>query len=137
MAAVTRLASAYAGGEAMRVVKSKVVDLVADTGNVISLIPIPAKAFIHSVQFEITEAIDDGGTDATMDIGFTGNGETADPDYFHTDADATQATIGIYNADTFQSKYFGTSKGMITTSPVKGQSTTGKYRVFVTYTVIH
>ena len=136
MSDVIRNATAYAGGEAMRVSKSKEISMVDDTANRIFAVQIPRKALIQAVRIEATEAIN--GTTASLSVGFVGNGE-ADNNTFFQDATALASgvALGIAAVTGAQYKYFQNGGGNIVVSPVKGNATTGKVRLFVTYTVIH
>lgn len=104
-----------------------------------NLIRLPQYAFVKDVWLLCTEA----GSSDTIDVGFVGNGESADPDAF---LDANYALvnstgIGMYRAtqDTtsgFAGKWFSDASGLVTMT-VGTTQTSGIFTVFVEYTVIH
>lgn len=104
-----------------------------------NLIRLPQYAFVNDVWLLVTVA----GSSDTVDVGFIGNGEVADPDYFldraYTLVDSSG--IGMYRAtqDTttnFAGKWFSDASGVVTLTVGTTQST-GNFIVFVEYTVIH
>lgn len=122
-----------------RLAKSKtVLTPAAETYN---LVRIPKFAFVSDVVFWVQTA----GSSDTVSIGFVGNGETANPTYFLTTADASATIAGFKRAKyafgpgdfvSFDGKYFQTGTGMITMT-VGTTQTTGVFYVFVDYNVVH
>lgn len=102
-----------------------------------NLIRIPKFAFITDLWLLVTTA----GSSDTVDVGFIGNGETADPNYF---LDATYSLVtgtGVVRASQdsvslFAGKWFSAASGLITMTVGTTQST-GNFTVFVQYAVIH
>lgn len=135
MSTVTRTASAYAGGEAMRTAKSKTIDfsLLAD-GDMVITIPIPRKTLVKRVY---QQGILDGDGTGTYEIGFTGNGETADPNYFASAQNLSDLGGILDPAILDVAKYFDTVGGAITVTLTKGTSTLGKLRLFADYVTIY
>jgi hypothetical protein len=104
-----------------------------------NLIRLPQYTFVNDVWLLCTVA----GSSDTIDVGFIGNGESADPDYFldRTYALVNATGIGMYRAtqDTvtsFAGKWFSDASGIITLT-VGTTQTTGSFIVFVEYSVIH
>ena len=113
-----------------------IIEPDADTYNIIRL---PQYAFVNDVWLLCTEA----GSSDTVDVGFIGNGETADPDAFldRTYALVNATGIGVYRAskDTvtgFSGKWFSDASGVVTIT-IGTTQTSGIFLVFVEYTVIH
>lgn len=107
-----------------------------------NLIRLPRYAFVDQIWFWVTQAYA-GGATGTATIGFTGNGETADPDGF-MDATATGAEatgMKVMTADGQPGslgKWFSAASGMVTITLSDGTHTTLLIgHVFVRYTVLH
>ena len=101
------------------------------------LIKIPRLAMITDVWLHVPTA----GSSKTVSIGWAGNGETAQPAGFLSANIADVLQIGMKRAksDTlvsFEGKWFDSASGLITMT-VGTTQTTGKFIVFVEYTVIH
>lgn len=113
-----------------------IITPAADTYNLIRL---PKFSFVLDV---ILWCIAAGSSD-TLDIGFIGNGEAADPDHFLDAAYALVLTggIGYYRAtkDTtslFAGKWFSDARGMITMT-IGTTQTVGQFIVFAEYIILH
>jgi hypothetical protein len=115
--------------------------LVALADGTYSLIRIPKFAFVDGVWLYITTAYS-GGAAGAVTIGFTGNGEAADPDGF-MDATACggRATGYKFSGDDTQpgsqGKWFNTASGLLTITLSQGTDTTLMTGiVFMRYTVL-
>lgn len=97
------------------------------------IIRIPHWAFVYDVYFEV--AVLDAGA-AAIEVGFKGNGDTADPNYFITSSAGVLTAAGIIVPDGKFAKYFSTASGTITLTTDGTAVNTAQYRVFVGYTVI-
>ena len=97
------------------------------------IIRIPRWAFVYDVFFEV-DTLDGGG--ALIEVGFKGNGDTADPNYFLTTSAGVLSAAAIIRPDGKFAKYFSTASGVITLTTDGTAVTTAKYRVFVGYSVI-
>jgi hypothetical protein len=124
-----------------RLARSKI--LSEKTDGTYSIIDIPRYAFVCDVWLYITQAYAGGGVDGTATIGFTGNGETADPDGF-MDIAACSATITGYKRASDDSqpaslgKWFNSGRGTITITLADNTCTTlMKGYVFVQYSVVY
>lgn len=118
----------------VRFVRSGKITLASD--DTYAVVKVPKKAFVLGVWLEILTAFDDQATDGTISVGFTGNGETADPDYFLTTAEAAALTTGMKVS--MDGKWFVDAAGLITVTANDNDSTVDPVvRVFVAYTVIH
>ena len=118
----------------VRFVRSGKITLASD--DTYAVVKVPKKAFVLGVWLEILTAFDDQATDGTISVGFTGNGETDDPDYFLTTAEAAALTAGMKVS--MDGKWFVDAAGLITVTANDNDSTVDPVvRVFVAYTVIH
>jgi hypothetical protein len=123
----------------IRLARSKnLVSLADGTYNIIQL---PRYSFVKDVWLYISTAY--AGGDGVATVGFTGNGETADPDAFINGVWAAATVTGVkrmtagYGAWA-QGKWFDTASGQITiTLDDLAATTLLKGVVFVEYTVIH
>jgi len=97
------------------------------------IIRIPWKGFVSDVTLHLSTAY--GGAGATMTIGFLGNGESADVDYFLTSAEIDPDAAGYVVSD--RPKYFGDKGGAITLTCDDDGGTVGIFMVFAQLTVIH
>ena len=117
-----------------RIMRSGKVTISAD--DTYAVVKVPQKAFVVGVWLEILTAFDDQTTDGTLTVGFSGNGETADPDYFMTNTTAAPLTVGM--KEVTQGKWFGDASGLITVTAADNDSTVDPIvRVWVMYSVIH
>jgi len=107
-----------------------------------NLINIPKFAFVTAVWLIITQAYA-GGAGDTCTVGFTGNGETADPDGFIDDTFAAATSTGVKcsNGDAqpaSSGKWFNTAGGQLTITLAKGTQTTLMIgHVVMAYTTLH
>lgn len=76
-----------------RLMRSGKITLSAD--ETYAVVKVPKKAFVVGVWLEIITAFDDQTTDGTITVGFSGNGETADPDYFMDNTAAAPLVTGM------------------------------------------
>lgn len=106
------------------------VPVVSTTYNIIR---IPRWAFVYDVHFEVV-TLDGGG--ALIEVGFVGNGDTADPNYFITTSAGVLSAAAIIVPDDKFAKYFSTASGMITLTTDATAVTTAQYRVFAGYSVV-
>ena len=117
-----------------RMMRSGKVTLTADDSY--AVVKVPKKAFVVGVWLEIITAFDDQTTDGTITVGFSGNGETADPDYFMDNTAAAPLVVGM--KEVTKGKWFDTSSGLITLTVADNDSTVDPVvRVWVLYSVIH
>lgn len=117
-----------------RMMRSGKVTLTADDSY--AVVKVPKKAFVVGVWLEIITAFDDKTTDGTITVGFSGNGETADPDYFMDNTAAAPLVVGM--KEVTKGKWFGDASGLITLTVADNDSTVDPIvRVWVLYSVIH
>ena len=117
-----------------RMMRSGKVTLSADDSY--AVVKVPKKAFVVGVWLEIITAFDDQTTDGTITVGFSGNGETADPDYFMDNTAAAPLVVGM--KEVTKGKWFGDASGLITLTVADNDSTVDPIvRVWVLYSVIH
>ena len=117
-----------------RMMRSGKITLSAD--DTYNVVKVPQKAFVVGVWLEVLTAFDDQTTDGTITVGFSGNGESADPDYFMDNTAAAPLTTGI--KEVTKGKWFDTSSGLITVTAADNDSTVDPViRVWVLYSVIH
>lgn len=115
------------------VAKSRIM-LNIDAGSH-NMIRIPRNSFIMGVWLWVKAAY---GTTSSINIGFSGNGETADPDAFldATSMDITRAGMYCSMRDSLalsaMGKYFTGGSGLITLTYVKGNAAvTASCQVFI------
>lgn len=106
----------FAASDNFRLARSKTLYQLAD--GTYNLILLPKFAFVTQIWFIVTTAYS-GGAGASATIGFTGNGETADPDGFMdaTQAGARATGVKIMTEDTqpgSKGKWFNTAGGFLT-----------------------
>ena len=129
-----------AASDNFRLARSKNLYELAD--GTYNLILIPKFAFVMDVWFYVSTAYAGGATGAAT-IGFTGNGETADPDgFFDATAAGARATGMKRMTDDTQpgskGKWFNTASGFLTITLAKGNDTTLlRGFVFMQYSVLH
>jgi hypothetical protein len=104
-----------------------------------NLIKIPKFAFVTDVWIQIVSAFT---LDASVTVGWFGNGETAVADGFITTDIADPQIVGVKRAFnstlvTFPGKYFSGAAGAITATVLDNTGAVGNFRVFVQFTVIH
>jgi hypothetical protein len=120
----------------VRLVRSEAVTLTAD--DTYALLKLPKKAFVTAVWLEVITPFDDPavGDEGTLTLGFSGNGESADVDYFM----ATNAALPLVAGNKVSTigKWFGSAAGLITVTAAAEDSTTAPVvRVWATYSIIH
>jgi len=121
-------------------VRSKVITAPLAVGTY-NLIQIPKFAFILDVWLE-TQVVCVPGTALATTVGFLGNGETADPDYFMVNADTATGSLGMaratQSATPFEGKRFMDASGAVTlTLGAGGNLTAGKMQAFMQYVILH
>ena len=117
-----------------RIMRSGKITISAD--DTYQVIKLPKKAFVVGVWLEILTAFDDQTTDGTITVGFSGNGETADADYFMDNTAAAPLVTGM--KEVTKGKWFGDASGLITVTSNDNDSTVDPViRVWVLYSVIH
>lgn len=118
----------------VRLIRSEAVTLAAD--DTYALLKLPKKAFVTAVWLEIITPFDDQTTDGTLTVGFSGNGETADADYFLANSVALPLVAG--NKVSTVGKWFGTAAGLITVTADDNDSVVNPVvRIWATYSIIH
>lgn len=118
----------------IRMMRSGKVTLSAD--DTYQVLKLPKKAFVVGVWLEIITAFDDQTTDGTITVGFSGNGETADADYFMDNTAAAPLVTGM--KEVTKGKWFSDASGLITVTANDNDSTVDPVvRVWVLYSVIH
>ena len=101
---------------------------------------IPYRAFVRAVYLVMpTTAF--SAADATVTVGFTGNGETADPDAFllsaDVDPDAVGSVCSIAGTGVCAGGKYFSQKGCITVTTDNGTAgTAGTFQIFVDYAQI-
>jgi hypothetical protein len=113
--------------------------MLAPADETYNLIKIPKYAFVSDVWVQIVTAFT---VNASIEIGWFGNGETAVTDGFITDDVAAPLVVGIKramnsSAVTFPGKWFTGGSGGITATVLDNGGAVGNFRVFVQFTVIH
>ena len=116
------------------------VRLIDPDDDVYSLIQIPQWAFIVDVWLHKLLAATAAG--ALVSVGFTGNGETADPDAFIDvilgEADALGVVRAIHDGQpASRGKWFNDAGGSITLTCDDNGGTGGTFMVTVLYYIIH
>jgi len=109
-----------------RLARSK--SLVGKADAVYNIIALPKFTFVVDVFINITTAYGPIG-DATATIGFTGNGETADPDGFMTTNDVLPGVAGLKSmrggaGAWAKGKWFNSASGQLTITLAKNSGTT-------------
>jgi len=112
--------------------------MLASADATYNLIKIPKHALVTDCWIQIVTAFT---VDASVEIGWFGNGETAVTDGFITDDIADPLNVGLKRAfnvttSTFPGKYFNSAGGAITATVLDNGGAVGDFRVFVQYTVI-
>ena len=119
----------------LRVTRSGAVTLSAN--ETYALVKVPMNAFILGIWLHKTTAFDAAtdGTSGTLTLGFVGNGESADVDYFMSDETVDSDATGIVTHD--GGKHFSAAGGYITITRTINDSTVNPVvQLFVAYTVI-
>lgn len=123
--------------DAFRLEASKLM-LAPDDGTY-NLIKIPKFAFVSDVWVQVVTAFT---VDASIVIGWAGNGEDAVTNGFITEEISDPTTVGMKRAfnttlTTFPGKYFSSAGGMVTATVADNSGAVGDFRVFVQFTIIH
>jgi hypothetical protein len=123
--------------DVLRVEASKLMLAPADA--TYNLIRIPKFALVTDVWIQIVTAFT---VDASVEVGWLGNGETAVTDGFITDDIADPLNVGLKRAfnvavSTFPGKFFSKASGAITATVLDNGGAVGNFRVFVQFTIIH
>lgn len=105
--------------------------ITLDADGLYYVFKVPKKAYILGVSVEVLTAADAG----ELTVGFAGNSETADANYFMP-ASATQITL-TGTRYTNLPKWFADAGGAVTVTLSGGGSTDPIIRCFVHFTVIH
>ena len=120
-----------------RIAASKLMLAPADA--TYNIIKIPKHALITDCWIQIVTAFT---IDASVTVGWLGNGETAETDGFITEEIADPHNVGLKRAfntttTTFPGKYFSDASGAVTATVLDNNGAVGDFRVFLTYTVIY
>jgi hypothetical protein len=80
--------------------------------------------------------------DASITVGWFGNGETAVLDGFITNEIAQPSVVGVKRAfnstiETFPGKFFSGAAGAVTATVLDNNGVVGSFRVFIQFSVIH
>ena len=117
-----------------RIMRSGKITIDAD--DTYAVVKVPKKAFVVAVWLEILTAFDDQSSDGSLTVGFSGNGEVADVDYFMADAVTLPLVVGM--KEVTKGKWFGDASGLITVTATDNDSVVDPViRVWVMYSVIH
>lgn len=113
--------------------------MLAPADGTYNLIKIPKFALVTDCWIQIVTAFT---VNASVEIGWMGNGATAVTDGFITDDIADPLNVGLkrgFNVavSTFPGKYFNGASGAITATVLDKDGAVGNFRVFVQFTVIH
>ena len=110
--------------------------ILIDADDTYAAVKVPKKAFVVGVWLEILTPFDDQSTDGSLKVGFTGNNEDADDDYFMADAVSLPLVAGMKSV--MKGKWFGDASGLITITADDNDSVVNPVvRVWVMYSVIH
>lgn len=123
--------------DAFRLEASKL--MLAPADGTYNLIKIPRYALVTDVWVQIVTALT---VDASIIVGYIGNGEVANDDGFITNNVADPLNVGMKRAfntttSTFPGKFFSDAAGAITATVLDNGGAVGDFRVFVQFIVIH
>lgn len=123
--------------DAFRLEASKL--MLAPADGTYNLIKIPRYALVTDVWVQIVTAFT---VDASIIVGYIGNGEVANDDGFITNNVADPLNVGMKRAfntttSTFPGKFFSDAAGAITATVLDNGGAVGDFRVFVQFIVIH
>ncbi len=107
--------------------------LAAPADGSYDLFAFPKYAFVMDTWIWISTAYADAG--ATITLGFKGNGESADVDYFMISATADPDALGTKTGGV--AKWFNDQRGMLTVDCDDNAGAAGTFIVFAAYTVLH
>lgn len=127
----------HKASDAFRLEASKLMLAPADA--TYNIIRIPKFALVTDCWVQIVEAFT---VDASIEVGWLGNGEIAVTNGFITNDIAEPTVVGLKRAfntalTTFPGKYFNTAAGAVTATVAGNSGTVGNFRVFVNFAVIH
>lgn len=130
-------AYAHKAADNYRLEASKLMIAPADA--TYNLIKIPKFAFVTDVWVQIVTAFT---SNASIEVGWAGNGQTAVTDGFITDDIADPTHVGMKRAfnttaQTFPGKWFSSASGIVTATVLDNLGAVGDFRVIVQFTVIH
>jgi hypothetical protein len=113
--------------------------MIAPADGTYNLIKIPKFALVVDAWVQIVTAFT---VDATIEVGWAGNGETAVTDGFITDDVADATNVGMkrgFNTttSTFPGKWFSGASGIVTATVLDNSGAVGNFRIFVHFVVIH
>jgi len=113
--------------------------MLAPADGTYNLIKVPKHALVTDVWVQIVTAFT---VDASIEIGWLGNGEVAVDHGFMTNTIADPTVVGLKRAfneavSTFPGKYFCTAAGAVTATVADNAGAVGDFRVFVNFVVIH
>lgn len=123
--------------DAFRLEASKL--MLAPADGTYNLIKVPRYALVTDVWVQIVTAFT---VDASIIVGYIGNGEVANDDGFITNNVADPLNVGMKRAfntttSTFPGKFFSDAAGAITATVLDNGGAVGDFRVFVQFIVIH
>lgn len=118
--------------------KTIIAPLAVGTYNCIR---VPKNAFVSEVYLE-TQTACTAGTALDVSVGFSGNGETADTDFFMTKNDTNVDGVGMARATQaaihFEGKRFTDASGMITLTLGTGSNlTAGQLKLYIEYFMLN
>lgn len=127
----------HKASDAVRLEASKL--MLAPTDGTYNLISIPRYAFVTDCWVQIVVAFT---VNASVEVGWFGNGEVAVTNGFITNDISDPTVVGMKRAfnialTTFPGKYFSTVGGAVTCTVADNAGAVGNFRVFVQFTVIH
>jgi hypothetical protein len=127
----------YKAADNYRMEASKLM-LAPDDGTY-NIIKIPMYALITDAWIQIVTAFT---VNATVEVGWLGNGETAVTNGLITNDIANPTVAGLKRAfntalTTFPGKYFSDAAGAVTVTVADVDGAVGDFRVFIQFTVIH
>lgn len=113
--------------------------LLAPADDTYNIIRLPKFALVTDCWIQIVTAFT---VDASVEVGWMGNGETAVTNGFITNDIADPLVTGLKRAfnialTTFPGKYFSGGAGAVTVTVADNGGAVGDFRVFVQFTVIH
>ena len=113
--------------------------MLAPADGTYNVIKLPHYAFVFDCWIQIVTAFT---VNATVEVGWLGNGEAAVTNGFITDGIADPTVVGLKRAfnialTTFPGKYFSGGQGAVTVTVANVDGTVGDFRVFVQYSVIY
>jgi hypothetical protein len=113
--------------------------MLAPADDTYNIIRIPKFALVTDCWIQIVTAFT---VNATVEVGWMGNGETAITNGFITNDIAEPTVTGLKRAfntalTTFPGKYFSSASGSVTVTVADVDGAVGDFRVFVQFSVIH